>query len=94
MQLHALVGTFYATPEKKNFGFDIFNANSTGAVLTNEEKADSVSFKECIADIAVNQKQKEATVSFYFICLLHLANEKTLHIDDQTDLADLTISKG
>ncbi len=78
-------------PEKKNFGFDILNANNK--VKDNEEKADTISFKDCIADIAVDQKQKEATVSFYFICLLHLANEKTLRIVDQTDLADLTISK-
>ena len=80
-------------PEKKNFGFDILNANTNTEVKDNEEKADTVSFKDSIADIAVNQKQKEATVSFYFICLLHLANEKTLRIADQTDLADLTISK-
>lgn len=28
-----------------------------------------------------------------FICLLHLANEKGLSIDQQDDLADLAISK-
>lgn len=37
------------------------------------------------------QKAQDITPSFYFICLLHLANEKTLKIENSPDLRDLTI---
>lgn len=39
------------------------------------------------------QQKQEISTSFVFICLLHLANEKGLSIDQQDDLADLAISK-
>ena len=40
------------------------------------------------------QKAKDITASFYFICLLHLANEKNLKILGQSDLSDLVIEQG
>jgi hypothetical protein len=40
-----------------------------------------VSFQEMMMDVGENQKQKEATLPFYFICLLHLANEKVLNFN-------------
>ena len=40
----------------------------------------AVSFQDLISDISVKQKQKEVTLPFYFICLLHLANEKVTYI--------------
>ena len=49
-----------------------------------------------ISDIAKNNQQgegQEVSVSYYFICLLHLANEKGLKLDDQTGLSDLQISR-
>jgi hypothetical protein len=39
------------------------------------------SFQEMISNVAVSQqkeKGQEVSVSYYFICLLHLANEKVL----------------
>lgn len=35
-----------------------------------------LSFQDVVCDIAQGQTQKDASFSFYFICLLHLANEK------------------
>ena len=52
-----------------------------------------MSFQGLVNDLAVRQKQKEVSVSFYFICLLHLANEKCLKITDNQDMDDLIVSK-
>lgn len=38
------------------------------------------------------QKAKDITVSFYFICLLHLANENNLVVEESGDLSELFIS--
>ena len=52
-----------------------------------------LSFQELVCDIANEEKcQKDVTVSFYFICLLHLANEKTLKIEGSPLMNDLIIS--
>lgn len=40
-----------------------------------DEANDGLSFQGLIQDLATNPRQKDVTVSFYFICLLHLANE-------------------
>lgn len=37
------------------------------------------------------EQATDITASFYFICLLHLANEKGLSIEGQADLSDLFI---
>lgn len=37
-----------------------------------------VSFQDMISTVANKQTQKDVSVSFYFICLLHLANEKVI----------------
>ena len=39
------------------------------------EESESMSFQGLIQDLVTNPRQKDVTVSFYFICLLHLANE-------------------
>lgn len=57
------------------------------------KQLEKMSFKEMITDIAENQEQKEVSLSFYFICLLHLANEKTLTIKGTQGMDDLIISK-
>ena len=38
--------------------------------------AEKLSFQEVVNDLAIGQQQSEVTLPFYFICLLHLANEK------------------
>ena len=58
------------------------------------EVANAMSFQTLVADLGEEQSQKEATLPFYFICLLHLANEKTLKIENfGGDMSDLFISK-
>ena len=34
-----------------------------------------------VAGVAAEQRQKDVTMPFYFICLLHLCNEKTLKLE-------------
>ncbi len=50
-----------------------------------------VSFKETVDNMEKAQSQNDVTVSFYFICCLHLANEKGLKLDS-TGLEDFLIS--
>ena len=56
-------------------------------------QTEQISFQELVKDIGANQNQREVTLPFYFICLLHLANEKTLKIDGNANMNDLVISK-
>ena len=58
-----------------------------------KQTAPTISFQDLISDIAVKQQQKEVSLPFYFICLLHLANEKTLKIDSPASMDDLFITK-
>jgi len=61
-----------------------------------QEKSSTASFQDMISNIAKNNQREvgqEVSVSYYFICLLHLANEKGLKIEDQNNFADLQISK-
>ena len=51
----------------------------------------AVSFKETVDTIELAQSQHDVTVSFYFICCLHLANEKGLKLES-TGLEDFMIS--
>lgn len=50
-----------------------------------------VSFKETVETMELAQSQQDVTVSFYFICCLHLANEKGLKLES-TGLEDFMIS--
>ena len=38
------------------------------------------------------KKADDISVSFYFICLLHLANERNLKIEGSQDLANLVVT--
>ena len=51
-----------------------------------------VSFKETCENLDNTQGQHGVTVSFYFICCLHLANEKGLKFDSNESLEDFMIS--
>lgn len=74
-----------------------FHATETGEsqITDNSSYCDGreMSFQGLVNDLAVRQKQKDVSVSFYFICLLHLANEKTLKLEDNGDLNDLIVTK-
>ena len=66
---------------------------NTKSPLESSKQVEKMSFKEMVTDISENQEQKEVSLSFYFICLLHLANEKTLTIKGTQGMDDLIISK-
>ena len=38
-------------------------------------------FAQVVSRVAGEQRQKDVTMPFYFICLLHLCNEKTLKLE-------------
>jgi hypothetical protein len=69
-----------------------FHATQSSTVVKKTTDT-TMSFQSLVNTVAGSQKQKEVTLSFYFICLLHLANEKTLKItDDKDTLDELVIS--
>ncbi len=73
-----------------------FHATETGVSQIDKSSycnGNEMSFQGLVNDLALGQKQKDVSVSFYFICLLHLANEKTLKLEDNEDMNDLLISK-
>lgn len=39
---------------------------------------EDVSFQELVQDLSINPNQKDISVPYYFICLLHLANENVI----------------
>lgn len=67
--------------------------NAAGAVTA--DKYETLSFQNVVKGVATAPatKQKDASLSFYFISLLHLANEKNLCITGNAMMNDLRISK-
>jgi len=65
----------------------------TEAEAAGGKATDKLSFQDLVREIATEQKQKDVTLPFYFICLLHLANEKTLKIEGSPFMDNLVISK-
>ena len=47
------------------------------------EEHKKLSFNNTVAEMAGSQSQNDVTLPFYFICLLHLANEKGLRLESQ-----------
>ena len=83
-----LEATFSASPVDQDEGTEGDDSieqdgNETTAPKTpadvNEPKR--LSFKETVRDMEASQPQGDVTVPFYFICLLHLANEKGLRLE-------------
>ena len=53
-----------------------------------------ISFQSVLRRLESEQEQEEVTLPFYFICVLHLANEKGLRLDsDGCGLSDFRITK-
>mmetsp|Transcript_4486 Transcript_4486/g.4967 ORF Transcript_4486/g.4967 Transcript_4486/m.4967 type:complete len:912 (+) Transcript_4486:148-2883(+) len=46
-----------------------------------EDKVESLTFGEAISHLEAHQGQEDASLPFFFICLLHLANEKGLKLE-------------
>ncbi|CAN0253554.1 unnamed protein product, partial [Laminaria digitata] len=54
--------------------------------------AGDMAFSEIVLDVASTEEQSGVTVPFYFICLLHLANEKGLKLEGRDDLLDFSVT--
>ena len=46
----------------------------------------------CATPLPSQEEQSCVTVPFYFICVLHLANEKGLRLEGRQDLLDFSVS--
>jgi len=64
------------------------------AATVSSPEQSQVSFQSIVNTMDSKQTQADATVPFYFICLLHLANEKGLYLDSSgMGLEDFLICK-
>ena len=54
--------------------------------------ADHKSFADVMTKCAAGQSQSGVTLPFYFICVLHLANEHGLKLEGNDELSDFTIA--
>jgi len=58
------------------------------------ERAKNVSFQTVVKDIEHQETQEDVSLAFYFICILHLANEKCLKLENgEHGLNDFIISR-
>eukprot|EP00903_Cladosiphon_okamuranus_P021173 g19447.t2 len=51
-----------------------------------------MTFSGIVHDVSSREEQSGVTVPFYFICLLHLANEKGLKLEGRQDLLDFSVA--
>ena len=71
---------------------DIENGNNASI----EEKVESceISFKNVVENLGVSETQEDVSLAFYFICILHLANEKCLKLENgEYGLNDFIIAR-
>lgn len=84
----------YATVAKKidvkRLKSDLWDELET-ELETLESETKTLSFQNTVQNMEARKTQVDATVPFYFICLLHLANENGLRLESQ-GLADFNIS--
>jgi condensin complex subunit 2 len=55
--------------------------NDDGQKLETDNDGTKLSFQDTVRDMQTNQSQSDVTVPFYFICILHLCNEKGLALE-------------
>ena len=60
-------------------------SSTSSPSTTQVEDTPETDFSQIVSDVAVKQNQKDVTMPFYFICLLHLCNEKTLKLTQAED---------
>ena len=60
------------------------------ASVPNVDASEPLSFQKAVQDMEMAKSQPDVTLPFYFICMLHLANEKGLRLDSH-GLEDFTI---
>ncbi|KAL7694724.1 putative condensin complex subunit 2/barren [Plasmopara halstedii] len=89
-----IVGNREENVEKNNErDNDASEGNSRKRLLENEENNRiETNFSSMVESVA-NKVPSNVTVSFYFICVLHLANEKGLELVGQTNLCNFQIRK-
>ncbi len=57
-------------------------------------ESSETSFKSVVNDLRVNEAQEDVSLAFYFICVLHLANEKCLKLENgEHGLKDFVIAR-
>lgn len=60
---------------------DLTSPPSNDEKAVNGDGVPSLSFQDTVRDMQMNQSQADVTVPFYFICILHLCNEKGLALE-------------
>jgi condensin complex subunit 2 len=83
----------YATVAKKvdvkRLKKDLWSELETNFELEEENYSEKennkpvLSFKDTVSEMETHKSQSDVTLPFYFICLLHLANEKGLRLESQ-----------
>merc|ERR1712238_73914 len=59
-----------------------------------KENNDILSFNQTVQSLSCSQAQEDVSVAYYFICMLHLANEKGLCLENEDNgLKDFSISR-
>jgi len=86
-----LEAAFASVPVNKEKDADEDESKEAETPAVVQEELKCLSFKETVADMEANQPQGDVTLPFYFICLLHLANEKGLRLES-TSLEDFIIT--
>lgn len=85
------------TPMKRSD--DILDDSTIGKSNDEEEEGEGgedlgiLSFRNLVETIGNQQRQGEVTLPYYFICLLHLANEKNLRITGDASMCNLFITR-
>jgi len=62
-------------------GGDENNNDENSAAKTTTTAATTLSFQDTVRDMQMNESQSDVTLPFYFICILHLCNEKGLALE-------------
>ncbi|XP_060588425.1 condensin complex subunit 2-like [Ruditapes philippinarum] len=73
------------------------NNSASNEPGTSKEMEGKLTFQKLLNDLpekVSGQTARNLSVPIAFVCLLHLANEKTLKIEDCSNMEDLTISQG
>ena len=79
---------------------EMTTASDKEATISTEKEAEvdevatqKISFQNTVGKLDPEQSQNGVTISFYFICMLHLANEKCLKLENcDNQLTDFLIS--
>jgi condensin complex subunit 2 len=60
---------------------DKMNDNDDGKAKDQQQRQDLLSFQDTVREMQTSQSQSDVSLPFYFICILHLANEKGLALE-------------